>query len=102
MREVRLQPSIVVRSLYHTSCHALAVVGLRPAGRTRASVPTWFVVVQTSSQRSKELSHPLQSAVEFRHGRGVGDANVLLRAKAFSGNRGYVHLAQQRPGDLGG
>ncbi len=44
-------------------------------------------------QPAKELSHALQSTVEFGYRSGIGDADVLLRAKAFPWNGGDVHLA---------
>src|ERR1700687_413514 len=53
-------------------------------------------------QPAKELPHALQATVEFGDRGGVGDADVFLRAEAFSGNRGDVNLAQEFASDLGG
>src|SRR5271157_693413 len=52
-------------------------------------------------QAAEKLPHALQSAIEFGHRGGVGNADVFFSSEAFSGDCSDVHLAQQFAGDVG-
>src|SRR5438132_8398783 len=54
------------------------------------------------SQHRQEFAHPLQSAVQFRDRRRVGNADVVAGTETFSRNGGHVGLAQEFPSQIGG
>ena len=53
-------------------------------------------------ERAHVLRDPLQRHIEVFHAGGVGDADVLGRAEAFSRNCGHVCFVQQAMSNVSG